>query len=1718
MEILDILSDSDEKSLISTWDPDEWISAGKIYHDVPPVVDAARRNLLQIPPSFTKNLPSKSMSISQLLQFDLPPKSDGVDGMDIDSDGFTITEPTRELEEVLPFLALPTRSALSRLLSMLGQAWFDGGKSIQIALNPEVVFPFWVLTYWSEILDACDSKDAWLRADSWVDRTGKTADEITMKLTIRGLLKVVRWHGHLQGFGNVKIVGLAALFSEDHLGSEIVDALLALLSFRLRQTDGSISENNLIVDTTFAAVLGTLLPIVDGVATGPITTSGSGQRYLEKYGAWSQQKDHRNLHMVLYRPPTHWTACSLDFDAHHIRYGDSLRWERPQDFFDALEFWVKEHDATEFIVTDDLPCAKQTDGYSCPIIAVNTIAHSIFGDALWTPGNAKAMRMKAFRDIVKYSLSAQKVPECNVKPVTTDSVDNLLAANPDFNDDFLPYINDKDVAVVAEGPRAQSEVVAAASSCGTKRPADVADEVDVRETKIAKTTESSDAPGRQIHSFFAPKSLPSNANKLPVKSTSVAAQKRKPKPSKTASTTANTRAEGTSKSATAARNLLRKIDAGEFTPSAVKTRNFRHTIRESFDSDAVFEPNSIQVQCSNCKAWVKMKCPYDTYRFKEHNAKPCSPPPPPPPPSKTRTLDKFQLAPIVEKPKAKKALPAPKVQRPCPGLTAADDERVGQYLDRSGCNGGGARAIAHYSEELFKKPFTELSEAEKQLAYAAQQHGHAWRNDLTPGIKASFATGSTACLKTVEIDPASGSSVPPCTSCQMLLTLKSYIATINKPAADPKNLRYVPKRNQNPHAGQLYMKFHGLQELVSEDNQYSLERRYFQHVINGDFKNDTIFNGIIQAKILGKDREVKGLGKQNFKHNEDVDAVFGLIHAISPRAYREIAKHIPLRSERSIKQKTSSAPRFAIGIQQETFQYAERYCEDYKYPRGAPLSLSVDDTKLHAALRPLYNGPLKKWFIVGATGEPTEVPNAESLNETLDELEKTAEVATKLRLWVLQIPLPGVPPLVLAVMPIGSAIKGTQLAEWQLNLMNGLISRGFRITSSGGDGAAVERDCQRRTAAASKVIEYRIKHPDPDYPDIIVTVWELNGNVWVEIQDAKHGLKTFRNNASSGARGLVLGNVVVYFEQIHDLAMKPDSPMYPRDVNQKRDRMDDPAASRLFSADTLAQASQDPEKNLGLVVYLLVFGDFIDAYQSRTLSHHERAKIAIRTHLFLQTWRAFLKKAGYSESRHFISKEAFAISEILVNGLLGLIFIHRDHLGAHSTPLLPWFNASEPNEHTFAGLRDVSKDFTFQEALLIVPKLRAKMQASVRSPPDPAAYKRQASGYCHTYFTSEDIDFALLGQYPTDVEMSTAYKIAAEENDCLWTLLGIHPAQIKDAPMPNVAPQPAPDPTLEHLFLSEEELNDNHGDLAEPTAAEEVQRLIDNLQSTVGLSRAEDEQLDACVMASVALSMDELARIEDLPESNPERFAEIQRDIANAMATQPAAFISLLQGMAECSTRTSTMTPTENPSSSRPLVDVSADDLAPLVQLRREHQTRDKKMGVRTYKASGTYTNHKTGVTKQLSDRQILAQRMNGLIKRDNEQGSSTGLNRSIRWKTNPTALPVQAKTGNAANTEVTAVGRANETVKRRRAIFGKLKCLSTVAEAGIGSHQVVEAGSYGFAMVGSGIVLARAYAVACLRRMLIGMRHMLQFMLQNMLQAYRKYAADGPQHIARDL
>ena len=109
------------------------------------------------------------------------------------------------------------------------------------------------------------------------------------------------------------------------------------------------------------------------------------------------------------------------------------------------------------------------------------------------------------------------------------------------------------------------------------------------------------------------------------------------------------------------------------------------------------------------------------------------------------------------------------------------------------------------------------------------------------------------------------------------------------------------------------------------------------------------------------------------------------------------------------------------------------------------------------------------------------------------------------------------------------------------------------------------------------------------------------------------------------------------------------SPLYHRDV-VKLDRQDDNAATRLFSAKTLKFLASHHPDCIGVIVYLFVFGELVDAYQNRHITHSEWIKLVLRARFFLDSWEAYLSTCGYRKDRYFISREASDIIRIITEG------------------------------------------------------------------------------------------------------------------------------------------------------------------------------------------------------------------------------------------------------------------------------------------------------------------------------------------------------------------------------------------------------------------------------------------------------------------------------------
>ncbi|KAF8193695.1 hypothetical protein BJ912DRAFT_848156 [Pholiota molesta] len=666
-----------------------------------------------------------------------------------------------------------------------------------------------------------------------------------------------------------------------------------------------------------------------------------------------------------------------------------------------------------------------------------------------------------------------------------------------------------------------------------------------------------------------------------------------------------------------------------------------------------------------------------------------------------------------------------------------------------------------------------------------------------------------------------------------------------------------------------------------------------------------------------------------------------------------------------------------------------------------------------------------------------EIVDVESLQkQIIDAADLKAE---KLRLWTLSIPLPRVPPLILAAAPISSKMRASELADMDISLLQLLLAPpfNFRIISLGSDGATVEREARRELERKKFVyyIHHIIPHPDPSRSPLKIEILRKGDHAMAIIQDSKHARKTIRNGMFTGAKCLTLGRYTVHYEQVRNLAFKENSPLYSRDVD-KLDRQDDRAAARLFAARTLEFTIENLDNELGLIIYLFVFGEMIDAYQNRQITHLDRVKMVLRTHFFKDFWKKFLEEGGYPITQHFMSKEADDITDIIINGLIALIFIHRDYLD-QPFPLLPWPHGSEPGEHVFGFLREDFPDFSMLDVLRLIPKIGVRLMAACKSKHLKGDFRKTASGYSHTYFDGTDANLQFLAVFPTDEEIQMAAASAYDEALSLWILLGYTPSESSGTTgvaftggNDSIVTEEAEDESLICCnTVDQVDMQSDRRDL-EDALVEAAE-----LRSKGMPSNKTDEALDECGYAAAALSINDIEQIANLPITSE----------ADAI----------------------------DPFKTLPISNINEADLTELVAIRMRNQCREGAEGVRTRKStisdqegpSPTASN-----IKPLSERQKLAQKIHEIVRlEESQQGSSTGLNRRVRWEKSAagsiaTLIEADVITGNVANARVAARAGADEIIRRRRKEFPNVPGMdpNDLATAKVNLMLKLKRGSFG--------------------------------------------------------
>lgn len=530
----------------------------------------------------------------------------------------------------------------------------------------------------------------------------------------------------------------------------------------------------------------------------------------------------------------------------------------------------------------------------------------------------------------------------------------------------------------------------------------------------------------------------------------------------------------------------------------------------------------------------------------------------------------------------------------------------------------------------------------------------------------------------------------------------------------------------------------------------------------------------------------------------------------------------------------------------------------------------------------------------------------------------------------------------------------------------------IKVVSYACDGTETEWSVQKLIKQqASFQHTYRIKHPFADYDDIVITIPMINGQLLMMIQDSNHGLKTSRNNLHTGAKVLTLGGHVAMYLYNRMAAFEKGCPLYHHDV-EKTDRQDDNAAIRTHSRSYIAFLEKYHREKLGQISYLFNNGELIDAYQNRKIPHIEHIKMVLRAKFFYQMWKKFLQTAGYAEDRHYVSHQFGDIIDILVDGLIGLVIIYRDHMDGEVYPLLPWLHSTEVCKHIFGECLKLIKDFTYLDFIYMIPRLMVLIRAAVNSGYTGDS-KAHASGYTHTYFDSEDINIAALLRFPSDIEIEAAAKQAWEEADSLFTALGASPADFMQSQsstphLPSISSwfQPGQDPVLDGNstlpqsdlddgFFSEDEDKNENGD--NNSDAAQLQALIDEEEQAHSRSNQVDDRMLELTTAAIAVEIDEtnLAWVGQIVvRAQLMVYIFVRQNLGNVTDEEQSANIQ-----EDCSRLTGALIAARLLSLNASTAEVSRPydfgpslyqdlDLSILVSIRRAHETRRAKKNVRT--------------------------------------------------------------------------------------------------------------------------------------------------------------------------
>ncbi|KAF8756364.1 methionyl-tRNA aminoacylation [Rhizoctonia solani] len=1334
-------------------------------------------------------------------------------------------------------------------------------------------YPIWILTWWELVLSGRQKQDQWRSACDWLSQAKSTSNHpaaLQVFTQAWDYISHIGWDTAIPFETRCSAADLSFFLSNNWLATRHIDWMLESAQLRFESREPGEAQLRPPHNSVIFYSPEVLRGIIRRFETIPPSIPPEAiSRFLSPLQNRIRNGERPLLYTVYNYSDVHWIALEVDFNRQVIRYGDSMGGQRSSARIrNIINAWLKATWGYDKFVSEQMPCGTQVDdATSCGVCAVNTIERQVFEDPLWDEGLASAYRASKFVEIA-YRILVPNGSDSIINPPLPISriLANSLAGS--IGQGLF-------IAEPPTSPHQASGYLSSDDNFFDGFSSDVIENVEFNALNLSDDQTDGDATDdpelvhrNQLREFETPEKT---TKAWEVGSTYP--------------------------------DCLRSRSRRKLSNRQPSMGSFEATIKD-LDNYAVLDrENPLYVRHSTCGNKFKMRQPYDTKNFKTHvQAKTCGPQATGASSGrKSKSLKKSDGAGMLpltsfagfkrrsdrsistsanltgpEPQLSTPGLPAmvasssststpssqQEIERMCPGLSEEDMSGISNYLLRTTYIGGGSRAYKHFAFALYSIPYAELG-AEEQQNVRNEAHGNvAWRVDESRNVVIA-----SACTRIARRGRTSDGRLRSCKNCAALLKLRRFRAAVRYEAKP--NQKFTNRRWVRASSCMQFAKVHGVYELIVNKDERTPAQRFLLQVLKGEMKDRKIFCGMVEVMAMMDDKALRGVGLQNAKYPPEFDQFCHEIVNISPLAYQTFRNIFGGRTASNFRVIRGRERRFPLAIDDGVFEIAQIYFSSINYT--GPVCLSCDDTKLLPALKTYYDTSTKLWYLLGGTTGAIAVASTEELTSILKDGKLSK--ASKLRLWVLQVPLPHIPPLAIAALPIASNATTQSLIGYLKLVIQGLLARGIHVISYATDGSAIEQNIQESLfMSMDKYRHYTVPHPSRRLPNSLSTPDPLDfklglldgktkDNPCVIIQDSKHALKTLRNTLYSGARLLVMGSRTPMYSQVRDIAEDPDSTLHRRDV-ENNDRQDDVSTECVFNQFTLSFVVKKRPQYLGLAVYLYIAGELGDAYQSRHILHADRLWMVLRAKFFFDFWRQFLLDSGYLLSRYFISQQAFNILTTIIEGLILLIYAYRDYM-PEGTPLLPWLHSSEACEHFFAEMRKLVPDFTYLDFIFSVPKLRVLLRASYRNSPEFSAAsterQRKATGYQHTYMDSTNVDLSLLACFPTDGEIAEIAYIAYREAILLAQAVNILPDDL------------VPATALDHTSTFDQSEEDtspesNTGVAEDLSSSEAFQELVELADAHDLPLESISIQRDNLVYANAALQTEATALIETFPQ------------------------------------------------------------------------------------------------------------------------------------------------------------------------------------------------------------------------------------------------------------